>query len=52
MKLIDISVPLDANLPTSPGNMPFSLEATKRLASGDRSDVSALHTSALVLRRS
>ncbi len=25
MKLIDVSVPLDANLPTYPGNTPFSL---------------------------
>ena len=46
MKLIDISVPLDANLPTYPGNVPFSLEATRRLAGGDSSNVSALHMSA------
>ena len=46
MKLIDISVPLDANLPTYPGNVPFSLEATRRLAAGDSSNVSALHMSA------
>ena len=46
MKLIDVSVPLDANLPTYPGNTPFSLEAIKRIANGDSSNVSALHLSA------
>ncbi len=46
MKLIDISVPLDANLATYPGNTPFSLEAIKRLANGDSSNVSTLHMSA------
>ena len=46
MKLIDISVALDANLPTYPGNVPFSLGATRRLAGGDSSNVSALHMSA------
>ena len=46
MKLIDVSVPLDGNLPTYPGNVPFSLEPTKRIASGDSSNVSALHMSA------
>lgn len=45
MKLIDVSVPLDANLPTYPGNTPFSLEATKRIANGDSSNVSAVHMS-------
>lgn len=45
MKLIDVSVPLDANLPTHPGNTPFSLEATKRIANGDSSNVSAVHMS-------
>jgi len=35
MKLIDVSVPLDATLPTYPHNTPFSLEPIKRLASGD-----------------
>jgi kynurenine formamidase len=35
MKLIDVSVTLDANLPNYPGNTPFSLEAIKRLARGD-----------------
>ena len=46
MKLIDVSVPLDASLPTYPGNTPYSLEATKRIARGDSSNVSALHMSA------
>ena len=41
MKLIDVSVPLDANSPTYPGNTPFSLEAIKRLARGDSSNVSS-----------
>src|SRR5471032_2832093 len=46
MKLIDVSVPLDAQLPTYPGNTPFSLEAIKRIARGDSSNVSTLHMSA------
>ena len=46
MKLIDVSVPIDANLPTYPGNTPFSLEAIKRIARGDSSNVSTLHMSA------
>ncbi len=46
MKLIDVSVPLDATLPTYPNNTPFSLEPVKRLARGDSSNVSALHMSA------
>jgi arylformamidase len=46
MKLIDVSVPLDHNLPTYPGNVPFRLEATQRLADGASSNVSALHLSA------
>jgi arylformamidase len=46
MKLIDVSVPLDANLPTYPGNTPYTLEAIKRLAKGDSSNVSTLHMSA------
>ena len=37
MRLIDVSVPLDATLPTYPHNTPFSLEPVKRLASGDAS---------------
>lgn len=46
MKLIDVSVPLDAKLPTYPGNTPFSLEATQRIARGASSNVSAIHMSA------
>jgi arylformamidase len=46
MKLIDVTVPLDANLPTYPGNTPYSLEAIKRIARGDSSNVSTLHMSA------
>ena len=46
MKLIDVTVPLDANLPTYPGNTPYSLEALKRRARGDSSNVSTLHMSA------
>jgi len=46
MKLIDVSVPLDSNIPTYPGNTPFQVEAIKRLANGDSSNVSSLHMSA------
>src|SRR3989475_10217458 len=46
MKLIDVSVPLDANLPSYPGNTPFTLEPIKRIARGDSSNVSTLHLSA------
>ena len=46
MKLIDVTVPLDQNLPTYPGNAPFTLEAVKRIARGDSSNVSTLHMSA------
>src|SRR4026207_1593647 len=46
MKLIDVSVPLDAGLPTYPNNTPFSLEPVKRVARGDSSNVSTLHMSA------
>jgi arylformamidase len=46
MKLIDISVPLDQSLASYPNNLPFSLEAIKRIARGDSSNVSALHMSA------
>ncbi len=45
MKLIDVTVPLDANLPTYPGNTAFSLDATKRIARGDSSNVSTIHLS-------
>jgi arylformamidase len=46
MKLIDVTVPLDATLPTYPGNTPYTLEAVKRLARGDSSNVSTVHMSA------
>jgi arylformamidase len=46
MKLIDVSVPLDAQLPTYPHNTPFTLEPIKRMARGDSSNVSTLHMSA------
>ena len=46
MKLIDVSVPIDATLPTYPHNTPFSLEGIRRRARGDRSNLSTLHMSA------
>ena len=46
MKLIDVTVPLDANLPTYPGNTPFTIEPIKRMARGGSSNVSTLHLSA------
>ena len=46
MALIDVSVPLNSRLPAYPGNTPFRLEAIKRLANGDSSNVSTLHLSA------
>ncbi len=46
MKLIDVTVPIDSNLATYPGNTPFGLEGIKRLANGDSSNVSTLHLSA------
>jgi arylformamidase len=46
MKLIDVSVPLDAQLPTYPHNTPFTLEPITRMARGDSSNVSTLHMSA------
>jgi arylformamidase len=46
MPLIDVTVPLDTQLPTYPHNTPFTLEAIKRLARGDSSNVSTLHMSA------
>jgi arylformamidase len=46
MKLLDVSVPLDAALASYPGNTPYSLEPIKRIARGDSSNVSTLHMSA------
>ncbi|HWW86166.1 MAG TPA: cyclase family protein [Vicinamibacterales bacterium] len=46
MKLIDVTLPLDANLPIYPNNTPFTLEPIKRIAQGGSSNVSSLHMSA------
>jgi arylformamidase len=46
MKLIDVSVPLDANLPSYPENTPFAIEAIKRIAQGATANLSSLHMSA------
>jgi len=46
MKLIDVTIPLDSNVPLYPGNTPFSLEPIKRISRGDSSNVSTLHMSA------
>lgn len=46
MKLFDVTIPLDENLPVYPGNTPFSLEPIKRLSRGDSSNVSSFHLSA------
>lgn len=46
MKLIDVSVSIDASLPTYPGNTPFSVEPMKRIAEGASSNLSTLHISA------
>ena len=46
MKLIDVTVPIDATLPTHPHTTPFSLEPVRRRARGDRSNLSTLHMSA------
>ncbi|HEY7291649.1 MAG TPA: cyclase family protein [Vicinamibacterales bacterium] len=46
MKLIDVTVPLDAKLPTYPGNTPLTVEPIKRIADGGSSNVSTLHMSA------
>lgn len=43
MKYIDVSVPLDANLPTYPGNTPFTIEPIQRIAQGDHANVSSVH---------
>lgn len=46
MSLIDVSVPLDLNLATYPGNTRFSIEPIQRTARGDHANVSTLHMSA------
>jgi arylformamidase len=46
MKLIDVSVPLDATLPTYPSNTQFGLEGIKRIERGDTANLSSVHISA------
>ena len=46
MKLIDVTVPLDANVPTYPGNVPFSIEPTQQISRGGHSNLSSLRLSA------
>src|ERR1700752_2474733 len=46
MKLSDVTLPPDRNLPTNPNNPPFSLQHIKRIAEGGSSNVSSLHMSA------
>ena len=46
MNLIDVSVPLDLNIPTYPGNTPFSIEPMMRTERGEHANVSSLHMSA------
>jgi arylformamidase len=46
MKFIDVSVPLDASVPTYPGNTPYRIEPIKRIAEGGSSNVSTLHLGA------
>ena len=46
MKHIDVTVPLDARLPTYPNNTPFRREPIRRVSRGDSSNVSTLHMSA------
>ncbi len=43
MKLVDVSVPLTAPMPTFPGNPSFSEEPVKRTARGDSANVTAVH---------
>jgi kynurenine formamidase len=42
MKHIDVTVPLDARLPTYPNHTPFSLGPTTRVSKGDNSNGSTL----------
>jgi arylformamidase len=46
MKLIDVTVPLVPDMPLYPGNTRFQMDADKRIARGDSSNVSTLHLSA------
>jgi len=51
MKFIDVSVPLDGNLASYPGNTPFTLEPIKRIANGDSSKRSRSFTTTPSCRR-
>ena len=46
MKLIDVTVPLDAALPANLDNTPFSLKPMRRVARSGNSKISTLHMSA------
>ena len=46
MEFVDVTVPLSEQVPTYPGNVPFQLEAVKRIADGASSNVSAFHLGA------
>jgi arylformamidase len=46
MKLLDVSVPIGALLPTYPGNTPFSIEGIQRISQGGHANVSTLHLGA------
>jgi arylformamidase len=41
-RFLDVTVPLAPGIPTYPGNPPFELEAVKRIANGDSSNVSRM----------
>ena len=41
MKLIDVTVPFDAKLPTYLRNVPLGLKAAQRIGQGDQADVPA-----------
>lgn len=41
-KFIDVTVPLSAGLPTFPGDPPFQIDATHRIANGDSYDLARL----------
>ncbi|HKT80849.1 MAG TPA: cyclase family protein [Vicinamibacterales bacterium] len=46
MQLIDVTVPLRAELPVYPGNVPFTMEPVKRIADGGSSNVSSFRMGA------
>jgi arylformamidase len=41
-RFLDVTVPLAPGIPTYPGNPPFELDAVKRIANGDSSNVSRM----------